>query len=190
MPAGSQAVDPVVWLISGLGLDWLPIPHFGSVRGGSQPLIWLRAHPGAFCLCTQAAGAYQGARPPGVLGVGPRPLTGVRTHWGTLGLAPRQLGHLSGRTLPWGFSCGPQATDWGTHPLGHFGSGAQTARPLIRAPAHSEFQLWARCLLVWVCTSWASGECWGCLSQVHRPGAEGGRVPDAAAAEESSLTSC
>ena len=44
-PAGSQAIDLVVWRIPALGLDWLPIPHFGSVRGGSQPLIRLRKHP-------------------------------------------------------------------------------------------------------------------------------------------------
>ena len=44
-PAGSQAVDPVVWPISALGLGWLLIPHFGSVHGGSQPLIPLRTHP-------------------------------------------------------------------------------------------------------------------------------------------------
>ena len=51
-------------------------------------------------------GAYQGARPPRVSGVGPRPLIGVRTHWGTLGLALRQLGHLSGLALTRGFRCG------------------------------------------------------------------------------------
>ena len=35
----------------------------------------------------------------------------------------------------------------------------------------------------------ASGERRGCLSQVHRPGAEGGGAPETAAAAESSLTS-
>ena len=35
----------------------------------------------------------------------------------------------------------------------------------------------------------ASGECRGCLSCVHSPGAEGGGAPEAAAAAESSLTS-
>ena len=35
----------------------------------------------------------------------------------------------------------------------------------------------------------ASGESWGCLSCIHSPGAEGGGVPEAAAAVESSLTS-
>ena len=53
-PVGSQAVDRVVWPISAGGLGWLPIPRFGSVQGGSQPLIRLRAHPGAFRLCAQA----------------------------------------------------------------------------------------------------------------------------------------
>ena len=72
-PAGSHAVDWVVWPISALVLDWLLIPQFGSVHGGSQPLIRLHnhprlqvlrpagvlgvcVHPGAFCLCAQAAG--------------------------------------------------------------------------------------------------------------------------------------
>ena len=116
-PAGSQAVDQVVWLISALDFGCLPIPCFGSVRGGSQPLIWLRAHPGAFCLCSQAAG------------------------------------RLSGRSPTGGFRCGPQATDWGTHPLGHFGSGAQAAGLLIRARAHPGFQVWAPSPVIWV---WAS----------------------------------
>ena len=35
----------------------------------------------------------------------------------------------------------------------------------------------------------ASCESWGCLSRVHRPGAEGGGEPEAQAAAESSLTS-
>ena len=152
-PAGSQAIDRVVWQISVLDFSWLLIPCFGSVRGGSQPLIQLRAHPGAFCLCSQAAGC------------------------------------LSGRLPTRGFRCGPQATDWGTHPLGHFGSGAQAAGPLIRAHAHPGFQLWAPNSLIWVRASWASGEHWGCLSPVHSPGAEGGGAPQATAAAESSLTS-
>ena len=106
-PAGSQAYDRVVWPISALDFGWLPIPPFGSVRGGSQPLIQLRAHPGGFCLCSQAAGRLSGCPPTGVSGVGPRPLIGVRTHWGTLGLALRQLGHFSGLALTQGFRCGP-----------------------------------------------------------------------------------
>ena len=36
----------------------------------------------------------------------------------------------------------------------------------------------------------ASGECRGCLSRIHRPGAEGGGAPEAVAAAESSLTTC
>ena len=42
-----------------------------------------------------------------------------------------------------GFRCGPQATDWGTHPLGHFGTGTQAAGLLIRARVHPGFQVWA-----------------------------------------------
>ena len=112
-PAGSQAVDRVLWPFSTLDFGWLPIPCFGSVCWGSQPLIWLRAHPGAFCLCSQAAG------------------------------------RLSGRPPTRGFRCGPQATDWGTHPLGHFGSGAQAAGPLIRARTHLGFQVQSPRPLIW-----------------------------------------
>ena len=152
-PVGSQAVDRVVWPISALDFGWLLIPCFGSVRGGSQPLNGLRAHPGDFCLCSQAAGC------------------------------------LSGRPPTWGFRCGPQATHWGTRQLGHFGSGAQAAGPLIRARAHPEFQSWAPSPLIWVRASRASGECGGCFS-AFSPGAEGGGAPEApAAAAESSLTS-
>ena len=142
-PAGSQAVDRVVWPISALDFDWLPIPCFGSVCGGSQPLIQLRAHPGAFCLCAQAAGC------------------------------------LSGHPPTQGFRCGPQVTGWGTHPLGHFGSGAQAAGLLIRAPAHPEFQLWAPSLLIWVRASRASGEPGGCFSAFTEHGVrgEGGQRP-------------
>ena len=102
--------------------------------------------------------------------------------------APRQLDGLSWCAHTRGFRCGLQVTDWGTLPLGHFGSGAQAAWLLIRARAHPEFQLWAPSLLIWVCASRALGERWGCFSGVHSPGAEGGGVPEAAAVE-SSLTS-
>ena len=63
---------------------------------------------------------------------------------------PRQPGRLSGCVPTQGFRCGPQATDWGTHPLGHFGSGAQAPGPLIMARAHLEFQLWVPSPLIWV----------------------------------------
>ena len=119
------------------GLRLFAIPCFGSVCVGSQTLIWLRAHPGDFCLCSQAAG------------------------------------HLSGRPPTQSFRCGPQATDWGTHPLGHFGSGAQAARPLIRVRAHPEFQLWAPSPLIWVRASRASGECRGCFSEFTVEGLRG-----------------
>ena len=51
-----------MWPISALDLGGLPILRFGSVQGGSQPLIQLRAYPGAFCLCAQAAGPLIRAR--------------------------------------------------------------------------------------------------------------------------------
>ena len=103
--------------------------------------------------------------------------------------APRLPGPLSGRAPTRGFRCGPKATDWGTHPLGHFGNGAQAAGPLMRVRAHQGFQLWAPSLLIWVCASGASHESWGCLSRVHSPGAEGVGVQEATAAAESSLNS-
>ena len=81
LPVGSQTVDGVVWPILALGLDWLPIPRFGSVHGGIQTLIRLRTHlrfqvwapsrgfrcarhPGAF-IFVQAAGPLirEGANP-------------------------------------------------------------------------------------------------------------------------------
>ena len=52
-------------------------------------------------------------------------------------------GDLSGHLPTGGFRCGPQATDWGRHPLGHFVSGAQAAGSLIRARAHPGFPVWA-----------------------------------------------
>ena len=136
-PAGSQTFDQVVWPISALDFGWLWIPCFGSVHGGSQPLIQLRAHPGAFCLCSQAAR------------------------------------RLSRRPPTPGFRCGPQATDWGTRPLGHFGTGALAAGPLMRVRAHPEFQLWAPSPLIWVHASQASGERWGCFSAFTVQGLRG-----------------
>ena len=93
-------------------------------------------------------------------------------------------GRLSGRASTLGFRYGPQATDWGTHPLGHFGSGAQAAGPLIRARAHPGFQVWAprrapAGLQVSAGAAFPRSQ--------SRP--EGGGVPEAAAAAESSLTS-
>ena len=89
----------------------------------------------------------------------------------------------------WGFRCGPQTTDWGAHPLGHFGSvrpGSQAADQGARPPGVSgvgaqSADLGAR--------NRASGVCWGCLSRVHSPGAERVGGQEATAAAESSLTS-
>ena len=81
-----------------------------------------------------------------------------------LSVCPGSLAAYQG-ARPSGVSgVGPQATDWGTHPLGHFGSGAQAAGPLIRACAHLEFQLWAPSRLIWLRNSWTSGEHWDCFS--------------------------
>ena len=57
-----------------------------------------------------------------------------------------------------GFRCGPQATDWGTHPLGHFGSVAQAAGPLSGLVLTQGF----RCGPLDVRP--ASGELLGCFS--------------------------
>ena len=95
---------------------------------------------------------------------GSQPLIQLRPHPGTFCLCTQAAGRLSGRVPTVGFRCGPQATGWGTGPLGHFGSGAQAAGPLIGAHAHLEFQLWAPSPLIWVRTSRASGELRGCFS--------------------------
>ena len=87
--------------------------------------------------------ADQVVRPPGVSGVGPRPLIGEHTQWGTLGLC------------------------------------VQATWVLIMVRAHPGFQVCAPSPLIWVHTSWASDMCWGCLSSVHSPEAEGGGAPKA-----------
>ena len=79
----------------------------------------------------------------------------------------------AGPPPPPGFRCGPQATDWGMRPLGHFGSGTQAAGPLIRVCAHLGFQLWAPSPLIWVRASLASGESWGCFSVFTGQGLRG-----------------
>ena len=55
--------------------------------------------------------------------------------------------------------------------------------------AHLGFQVWALSPLIWVHANRFSGVCWGCLSCIHSPGAEGGGAQEAAAAVEGSLTS-
>ena len=90
--------------------------------------------------------------------------------WSTLGrLAVCCLGPVDGAAslCSWcaptrGFRCG--------HLTGVSGVGGQLG-----------FQFWAPVPQL--------GECWGCLSHIHSPGAEGGAVPEAVAAAESSLTS-
>ena len=65
---------------------------------------------------------------------------------------------------------GQLASAPGAHPLEVSGVGPQSANLGARN----------RC----------SGDRWGCSSSIHSPGAERGVVPEAAAAEESSLTIC
>ena len=47
------------------------------------------------------------------------------------------------------------------------------SRVLIRAPTHPGFQVWAPSPLIWVRTSWASGERWGCFSMFTVQGLRG-----------------
>ena len=84
---------------------------------------------------------------------------------------------LPGHAPTRGFRCGPQATDWGTHPLGHFGSGSQAAGPFIRARAHPEFQLWAPSPLIWVRASGLKVSTWAVFpcSQFRGRGGRGSR---------------
>ena len=145
-PAGSQAIDRVVF-----ALQLVADPLLWVCAWGSQPLIQLHAHPGAFCLCSQLAGRLSGCLP-------------TR-----------------------GFRCGPQATDWGRHPLGHFVSGAQAAGSLIRARAHPGFPVWASRL---ESTRLQVSARAAFLCSQSR--AEGGGAPKAVSAEapeETSLTS-
>ena len=67
--------------------------------GACPPRRFVSVHPGSWS-------TYQGRCPSEVSGVGPRPLIGVRAHWGTLGQVPRQPGHLSGPVPTRSFSCG------------------------------------------------------------------------------------
>ena len=84
--------------------------------------------------------------------------------------AARPLIGLCGQSLALGLCAGQPATDLDAHPPEVSGVGPQSAN--LGAGNR------------------ASGERWGCLSQVHSPGAEAGGAPEAAAAAESSLTSC
>ena len=76
-----------------------------------------------------------------------------------------------------------------TH-LGALGLCAETAGRLIRVHAYLGFQVCVPRPLIWMPANGASGVCWGCLSGVHSPGAEGIGAQEATAAAESSLNSC
>ena len=73
---------------------------------------------------------------------------------------------------------GQPEADLGAHPLEVSG-----------VVAHPGFQVWVLSLLIWVSANWASGVCWGCLSRVHSPGAEGVGAQEAMDPAESSLNS-
>ena len=76
-----------MWPISAWDLGWLLIPCFGSVHCGSQPLIRLHAHLGAFCLCAQAAGLLiRAGAHPGFQLWASKALIEVHAHLGALGL--------------------------------------------------------------------------------------------------------
>ena len=71
---------------------WLRTHHRFQVWAPSQG-FWCARLPWRFVAVRLGSRAsYQGAHPPEVSGVDPKPLIGVCAHWGTLGLAPRQLG--------------------------------------------------------------------------------------------------
>ena len=60
----------------------------------------------------------QVVRPPWVSGVGPRPLIGVVSHWGTLACAPRQPAAYHGACPPRISVVGTQSADLGARQLG------------------------------------------------------------------------
>ena len=66
-----------------------------------------------FVCAPRQLGAYQGTHPPGVSGVGPRPLIGVRTHLGALGLCAETAGRLIRVHAYLGFQvCVPRPLIW------------------------------------------------------------------------------
>ena len=85
-------------------------------------------------------------------------------------------------------SLGSLATDQSAHPPEVSGVGAQADDRVAHPGA---LGLWAQAArpMIWVHTNWASGVCWGCLSSVHSPGAEGVGAQEATAAVENSLNS-
>ena len=72
---------------------------------------------------------------------------------------------------------------------GTLGMCAQATGSLIRVGAQSGLQVCESRQFIEVRANWALGVCWGCLSGINSPGAEGVRVQEAMAAVESSLTS-
>ena len=154
LPTGSQALDQVLWWILALGLGWLLIPCFGSVSWGSQPLIRLRSHP-RFQLWAPIRG-FRCARPPRCF------LSVCPGSWATYQACAQ-----------------PEFQVWAPgHRLGYAPTGALLvwcpgSQAAYQVRAHPEFQLWAPSLLIWVCTSRASGEHWGCFSAFTVQGLRG-----------------
>ena len=103
----------------------------------------------------------------------PRPLIGVRTHPGALGLWAQAGGLLIRVRAHWGSGVGPRSLI-GVHThLGALGLRAQAATQLIRVCAHPGFQVWEPSSLIWVRANRASLVCWGCLSQFTVQGMRG-----------------
>ena len=66
-----------------------------------------------------------------------------------------------------------QGVDWVARQIPSFGPLCWGSQLLIQVCTHLGCQVWAPSLLNWVRSNLSSGVCWGCLSSVHRTGAEG-----------------
>ena len=83
-----------------------------------------------------------------------------------------------------------QAVDWGAHPPMASGVGIQaTDRVCAPTRGFAPMRPGSLDLDLGAHPTWVSGVCWGCLSGVHTPGAEGVGAQEATAAAENSLNS-
>ena len=89
------------------------------------------------------------------------------------------MGGVQSLVLQAWWPSGSPALVWVVHRPKALGLYAGAAMWLIRLHTHPRFQVWAPRTLIWVHTNQASGVCWGCLSGVHSPGAEGVEAQEA-----------